>query len=78
VRKERTATAVRDWETSYACYRHRAPAVQRFEVMEDYQAASWSRPRRIVAKSESNRHGVNRRFVVTKRSGHGQGIYHGC
>jgi hypothetical protein len=34
----------------------------RFEVIEDYQAQSWSRPRRIVAKIEINRHGVNRRF----------------
>jgi hypothetical protein len=46
-------------------------------VIEDYQAESWSRPRRIVAKIEINRHGVNRRFVVTNLSGHGQGIYHG-
>jgi hypothetical protein len=46
-------------------------------VIEDYQAASWSRPRRIVAKIEINRHGVNRRFVVTNLSGHGPGIYHG-
>ncbi len=51
--------------------------MQRFEVIEDYQAASWSRPRRIVAKIEINRRGVNRRFVVTNLSGQGQGIYHG-
>src|SRR5438128_12096395 len=51
--------------------------VQRFEVIEDYQAESWSRPRRIVAKIEIHRHGVNRRFVVTNLSGLGQGIYRG-
>ena len=45
--------------------------------MEDYQAQSWSRPRRIVAKIEINRHCTNRRFVVTNLSGDGQGIYHG-
>jgi hypothetical protein len=51
--------------------------VQRFEVIEDSPAESWSRPRRIVAKIESNRHGVNRRFVVTHLCGDGQGISHG-
>jgi Transposase DDE domain group 1 len=77
VLKDRTAAAMSDLETYYACYRHREPEVQRFEVIEDYQAESWSRPRRIVAKIEINRHGVNRRFVVTNLSGHGQGIYRG-
>ena len=77
VLKERTAGALQDLETYYAFYQHREPAVQRFEVFEDYQADSWSRPRRIVAKIEINRHGSNRRFVVTNLSGQGQGIYHG-
>ena len=77
VLKERTAPALHDLETYYAFYGHREPAVQRFEVFEDYQADSWSRPRRIVAKIELNRHGPNRRFVVTNLSGQGQGIYHG-
>jgi hypothetical protein len=77
VLKERTEVALHDLETYYAFYQQREPAVQRFEVLEDYQADSWSRPRRIVAKIEINRHGTNRRFVVTNLSGHGQGIYHG-
>ena len=77
VLKERTAAAVSDLECYYQFYRHREAEVQRFEVIEDYQAESWSRPRRIVAKIEINRHGVNRRFVVTNLSGDGQGIYHG-
>ena len=77
VLKQRTDPALSDLQTYYACYRHREPEVQRFEVIEDYQAESWSRPRRIVAKIEINRHGVNRRFVVTNLSGQGQGIYHG-
>jgi len=77
VLKRRTAAALSDLETYYACYQHREPEVQRFEVIEDYQADGWSRPRRIVAKLEINRHGVNRRFVVTNLSGQGQGIYHG-
>jgi hypothetical protein len=77
VLKERTEPALRDLETYYTFYHQREPAVQRFEVLEDYQADSWSRPRRIVAKIEINRHGVNRRFVVTNLSGDGRGIYHG-
>lgn len=77
VLKEQTAQAVSDLETYYAFYGRREPAVQRFEVFENYQADSWSRPRRIVAKIEINRHGLNRRFVVTNLSGQGQGIYQG-
>jgi len=77
VLKERTESALRDLQTYYAFYQQRETAVQRFEVLEDYQADSWSRPRRIVAKIEINRYGTNRRFVVTNLSGDGQGIYHG-
>jgi hypothetical protein len=51
--------------------------VQRFEVIEDSPAESWSRPRRIVATIAIKRHGVNRRFVVTHLCGDGQGISHG-
>jgi hypothetical protein len=77
VLKERTAQALSDLETYYAFYQHREPQVQRFEVIEDYQADSWSRPRRILAKLEFNPHGSNCRFTVTNLSGHPQGIYHG-
>lgn len=77
VLQARVASAVDDLETYYAFYQHREPSVQRFEVIEDYQAESWSRPRRVVAKVEMNRHGLNRRFIVTNLSGSGQGIYHG-
>lgn len=77
VLQERTAAALEELRTYYAFYQHREPEVQRLEILEDYQAGSWSRPRRIVAKLEINRLGVNRRFVVTNLSGHGQGIYHG-
>jgi len=51
--------------------------VQRFLAFEDYQAKSWMRPRRLLAKVEINRLGTNRRFVVTNLSGDPQGIYHG-
>jgi hypothetical protein len=52
-------------------------SIQKFVAFEDYQAGSWSRPRRILAKVEANRIGTNRRFVVTNLSGDPQGIYHG-
>ena len=77
VLKARTEAALTDLATYYHWYQHREPEVQRFEVIEDYQADSWSRPRRIVAKIEINRFGSNRRFVVTNLPGHPQGIYHG-
>jgi DDE family transposase len=77
VLKERTDPMLRDLEEYYRWYRHREVAVQRFEVFEDYQAGSWSRPRRIIAKLEINRLGTNRRFLVSNMSGHPQGIYHG-
>jgi DDE family transposase len=77
VLKARTDAALADLEVYYQWYRHREPEVQRFEVFEDYQAESWSRPRRIIAKLEINRCGTNRRFTVTNLSGHPQGLYHG-
>jgi hypothetical protein len=77
VLKARTEQSLADLQTYYHWYQHREPHVQHFEVIEDYQADSWSRPRRIVAKIEINRLGTNRRFVVTNLSGHPQGIYHG-
>jgi len=77
VLKARTENALTDLETYYHWYSHREPHVQHFEAIEDYQAGSWLRPRRIIAKLEINRLGTNRRFVVTNLSGHPQGIYHG-
>jgi hypothetical protein len=77
VLEARTDPLLADLEEYYHWYRAREPEVQRFEVIEDYQAGSWSRPRRIVAKIEINRHGSNRRYVVSNMSGHPQGIYHG-
>lgn len=77
VLQARTDARMADLETYYYWYQHREPHVQHFEVLEDYQAESWSRPRRIVAKLEINRQGTNRRFVVTNLSGHPCGIYRG-
>jgi hypothetical protein len=52
-------------------------SLQRFVSFEDYQAGSWLRPRRILAKVEANALGPNRRFVVTNLCGDPQGLYHG-
>jgi hypothetical protein len=51
--------------------------LQKFLAFDDYQAGSWSRPRRILAKVEANRVGSNRRFVVTNLCGDPQGLYRG-
>jgi Transposase DDE domain group 1 len=74
VLKRRVAGLLWELEVYYAMYQEPR---QRFESFEDYQAGSWSRPRRIVAKVEINDQGINRRFVVTNLSGNPRGIYRG-
>jgi hypothetical protein len=73
----RTDSVLQDLQEYYHWYGRREPDVQRFEAFEDYQAGTWSRPRRIVAKIEINRFGSNRRYVVTNLSGDPRGIYRG-
>jgi hypothetical protein len=58
-------------------FQQNGEALQQFQAFDDYQAGTWSRPRRILAKVEVNRQGTNRRFVVTNMSGDAQGLYHG-
>ncbi len=77
VLKARTAPWWADLQEYYHWYGYREPHVQRFEIIDDYQAGSWSRPRRIIAKLEIMPQGTNQRFIVTNMSGHPQGIYHG-
>jgi hypothetical protein len=77
VLQRRTQPALRDLELYYAFYGRREPHVQRFEALEDYQADSWSQPRRVLAKIEITPQGVQRRFVVTNLAGHPRGNYHG-
>jgi hypothetical protein len=60
-----TEQALADLELYHHFYRHREPAVQRFESVEGYQADGWPHPRRIVAKIEVTPQGSQRRFVVT-------------
>ena len=40
-----------------------------------YAAATWDRPRRVIAKAEHGEQGQNPRFVVTSLSGEAQGLY---
>jgi hypothetical protein len=72
-----TATALADLELYYLFYGHREPHVQRFEEVPDYQAESWSRPRRVVAKVEITPQGSQRRFVVTNLAERPAVIYRG-
>jgi len=75
--KRRTDDALQALSLSHGFYCPDAPSLQRFETIEDYQAGSWSRSRRILVKLEITKRGTNRRFVVTNMSGHPQGLYHG-
>jgi len=50
----------------------------RFTQFDDYQAESWSHPRRIIAKCEvTAQGGPNRRFVVTNLTDRPESVYHG-
>jgi hypothetical protein len=78
VLKARTELWLADLQEFYHWYgRRQGETLKRFEVFEDYQAGSWSQPRKIVVKLEVNDSGTNRRFVVTNLSGHPQGLYEG-
>jgi len=77
VLKKRTAVWLADLEEYYHWYGRTEETIRRFEVIDDYQADSWSQARRIIVKLEVNRLGTNRRFVVHNLSGHPQGIYQG-
>jgi hypothetical protein len=77
VLQRQTERALWELELYHHFYGHREPQVQRFEVLEDYQADSWSRPRRVVCKVECTAQGSQRRFVVTNLSGQPGGIYRG-
>ena len=72
-----TAQALADLELYYAFYGRREPVVQRFEALTDYQAESWSHPRRIVAKIEITPQGSQRRFVVTNQDDPPAAVYQG-
>jgi hypothetical protein len=72
-----TATALADVELYYRCYGRRDPHVQRYEEIRDYQADSWPRPRRVIAKIERTPQGSQRRFVVSNRAGTPEQVYRG-
>jgi hypothetical protein len=75
VLKRRVAEQELIHEAKFLSWMTRRPA-QAFCVFEDYQAGSWPRPRRVIAKAEiTATGGENLRFVVTNMSGHPAGIY---
>jgi hypothetical protein len=58
-------------ETAYAS----AAQKQRRFAWLDYQAGTWDRARRIIAKAEFSAQGKNPRFVVTSLAGEAQALY---
>jgi hypothetical protein len=77
VLQRRSERALWELELYYHFYGRREPHVQRFEEIADYQADTWSRPRRVLCKVECTPQGAQRRFVVTNLSGQPGGIYRG-
>jgi hypothetical protein len=75
VLKAHSAAWLADLEMYYHWYGRREPHVQCFQAIEDYQAETWSQPRRIIAKIEINPQGSNRRFLVTNMPGNPRSIY---
>jgi len=76
VLKARTEPLLADLQAYYHWYGHREPNVQRFDAINDYQAGSWTRTRRIIVKIEVMPQGTNRRFLVTNLPGNPRSIYH--
>ena len=70
-----TAQALADLELYYRFYGRREPVAQRYEELTDYRAASWPRPRRVVAKIEVTPLGSQRRFVVTNLDDPPEALY---
>ena len=51
---------------------------QLFHTLDDYQAESWSHPRRLITKVEITKTGdPNVRYVVTNMNDHAINVYHG-
>ena len=70
-----TQQAADDVEEYYRAYGRRDPHVQRFEEVKGYQAETWPRPRRVVAKVERTPQGGQRRFVVTDLAEAPEAVY---
>jgi hypothetical protein len=57
-----------------ARHRETKEKVRLFGAFE-YQAHTWDRPRRVIAKAEHNAHGPNPRYLVTNLDGEPQPLY---
>jgi hypothetical protein len=63
----------------WACFLYRITGeAQRLISSFEYQADSWSKPRRVIVKTEWNEKGSNQRFLVTDLSGDAEEIYEEC
>lgn len=62
-------------EQAEALWARRGERVRLYHSLA-YQAHSWRHPRRVVAKIERTREGLNLRFVVTNRRGRPKQIFH--
>lgn len=65
VLERRSEPWLREVELYHNFYGYRDPHVQRYEHIRDYQAGSWTHPRRVVVKVELTPAGSQRRYVVT-------------
>jgi hypothetical protein len=74
---ERETRLLQNYVTAVASL-HDEP-VCRFQELRNYQAESWTHPRRIIAKCEITEIGKpNRRFVVTTLNDGPRDVYHDC
>lgn len=64
-----SATNMRTAKIAYAGWREKAGGVARTFTEFDYQAGSWRRARRVVAKAEFGALGSNQRYVATSLKG---------
>ena len=68
VLQRRSAHWLAEVELVHRHYGESDPHMQRYEQIQDYQAQSWPRPRRVVVKIEATPQGSQRRYVVTNLS----------
>jgi hypothetical protein len=78
VLKRRHAAAELEHHARWLWWMSGRESFQLFQSWDDYQAQSWSRPRRVIVKTEITRtDGLNVRYVVTNQTGHAADVYHG-
>jgi hypothetical protein len=74
-RNRRLEALLQPWLHEAAARWQRCQQPQRLFASLHYAAASWDRPRRVLAKAEHNAQGDNPRFVVTNLPGEPSSLY---